>query len=157
MVGVRRTIAPTDSSSDSDTEDGSILEEPGGQEEEDEEGDGKLETETWVEWIVRATGIAESQASKVGVTDWVQGQRKRLWNFAGHTARRADNRWSTRLLSWIPESRSRGVGRPKARWGDCLGRYMDCIYGAGGYWTEIAQDRDTWNFLAEDFITGAWH
>ena len=154
MVGVRQIRVPTDSSFDSDTENGSTLEEQGGQE---EQGDDKLETETWVQWIVRTIDIAESQASQAGVTDWVQGQRKRLWNFAGHTARRSDNRRSTRLLSWTPENRSRGIGRPKARWGDCMGRYLESIYGEGGDWAKIAQDRHTWNYLAGAFITGAWH
>ena len=153
MVGHRRTVLPTDDQSDSDSDDDSTCEEPTDQEDDDD----KLETETWVAWIVRATGIAESQAGRAGVTDWVQGQRTRHWNFAGHTARRSDSRWSTRLLSWLPESGTRGVGRPKVRWSDCLNRCLDSIYGGSGDWTEIVQDRDTWNNLARDFVAASWH
>ena len=139
MVGVRRTVLPTEDQSDSDSDDDSTCEEPDEQEDEDD----KLETETRVAWIVRAVGIAEFQAGKAGVTDWVQGQRTRHWNFAGHTARRSDSRLSTRLLSWLPESGTRGVGRPNVRWSDCLNRYLDSIYGGRGDWIEVAQDRDT--------------
>ena len=154
MVGARRTVVPTGDVYDSDSSDDSTCDEPDDQENQE---DDKMETETWVAWIIRATGIAESQAGRAGVTDWVQGQRTRQWNFAGHTARRSDNRWSTRLLNWLPESCTRGVGHPKARWSDCLDRYLDFTYGSSGDWIEITQDRDTWNYIAEDFVVAdAW-
>ena len=43
--------------------------------------------ESWIEWIQRTTWMAEGQLSKTGIDDWVVGQRKRQWRFAGHTAR----------------------------------------------------------------------
>eukprot|EP00973_Karenia_brevis_P010521 1427247-Karenia_brevis.AAC.1 len=40
--------------------------------------------ESWLDWLRRATGIAEGLASKHGVSDWVEEQRRRKWRLAGH-------------------------------------------------------------------------
>ena len=155
IVGTNRKFdrKVSDSSTDSEEDPG---EEPA--ENEDDDFGEKLQTETWVEWIVRATGLAELHASKAGVTDWIQAQRSRKWRFAGHVARRTDNRWSTKLLMWIPDAGKRGVGRPKTRWSDCLQDYVKAAYqDDAAIWTDIAQDRDTWHHLAEDFISNSWN
>ena len=64
----------------SDNDDASVLEEP------------ELEEESYLEWLKRATGIAEHVAVKAGVEDWVKQQRRRKWSWAGHVARRTDGR-----------------------------------------------------------------
>jgi hypothetical protein len=153
IVGVgrlRRTgeVSPTSSDSSSDES------EP----EQCEDEEGKLDTETWVEWCIRATGISEHHANIAGVTDWVHGQRQRKWNFAGHTARREDGRWSTKLLKWAPELSHRGAGHPKLRWADPLTKYTSAAFGCDERtgWTDYAQDRLSWAFLLEDFVVHRW-
>jgi hypothetical protein len=89
--------------------------------------------ETWVEWIKRATKTAEELSAKAKVTDWIEGQRKRKWGFAGHTMRRDDGRWSRLLLEWRPIG-NRSVGHPKTRWTDVLEQFSD-------YWNFIWQDK----------------
>ena len=102
--------------------------------------------ESWVEWIRRSTHIAEVALTKAGVSDWVVGHRKRLWRFAGHTARRRDGRWNTELLSWIPTG-FRFDWRPKRRWSDALDEFWLGRGVAAGGWIEHAQDRDRWHAL----------
>eukprot|EP00973_Karenia_brevis_P036711 5058766-Karenia_brevis.AAC.1 len=67
--------------------------------------------ESFVDWISRATHMAEDVAAKLHVTDWVSEQRKRKWQLAGHTARRNDGRWSTQMVFWQPHG-IRNVGHP---------------------------------------------
>ena len=53
------------------------------------------------------------------------------------TARRADGRWTFKLLSWVPWFRitaSRHVGRPNMRWDDAIARL------AAGDWIHEALD-----------------
>ena len=38
------------------------------------------EEETWVDWIIRATGVAKNEMKKTGLDNWVEAQRKRKWN-----------------------------------------------------------------------------
>ncbi|CAI5455831.1 unnamed protein product [Caenorhabditis angaria] len=72
-------------------------------------------------------------------------QQKTRW--AGHMARRNDNRWSTATLDWYPRDWKRPVGRPPLRWSDEL-RKNHCIYDNNNklveYWTTRAKDRDKW-------------
>ena len=76
--------------------------------------------EPWMEWIQRVTGIAEHEARKAKVPDWVEEQRRRKWRWAGHLMRRSDGRWSTKILQWAPVTGQRSVGHPARRWADCI-------------------------------------
>ncbi|KAI8429904.1 hypothetical protein MSG28_000382 [Choristoneura fumiferana] len=40
------------------------------------------------------------------------------WQWAGHIARRTDNRWGRKVLEWRPRTGRRSVGRPPTRWTD---------------------------------------
>ena len=45
--------------------------------------------------------------------------KRRKWKWAGHVARRSDDRWTTSVTSWWPrESGKRSRGRQKKRWKD---------------------------------------
>ena len=81
--------------------------------EPDNDDDSKeMDHETWVEWIVRTTGIVEGQLGKAGLDDWCTAVRRKKWRWAGHLARRDDGRWSTRRLDWQPLKGQRKRGRP---------------------------------------------
>ena len=107
---------PEESSSEEFTEDGPFS--STGAESDVSSGE-KSSEETWVQWITRATKVAELEAAKVKVTDWLIGQRLRKWGLAGHTARRDDGRWSNFVLDWQPIGQ-RKVGHPTQRWTDAL-------------------------------------
>ena len=157
IVGVGRRCVPVDSSCSGSSSSASEpeLEHSWGKEEEKE----KIQSESWVDWIRRATGIVELHAERARVTDWIDGQRVRKWALAGHTARREDNRWATRLLQWFPQG-CRSVGRPKVRWRDVLVKYVASAfaYGSGccDRWKDVAQDRASWRLLQEDFVRKSW-
>ena len=84
----------------------------------DEEGSRGPDTakETWVEWVKRVTRAAQKELLKARIGDWIEQQRLRKWRWAGHVARRSDNRWSTISVSWQP-----GVGGPSYRVLDIIG------------------------------------
>ena len=65
--------------------------------------------EPWVDWIRRATGLAELHLHKAGAEDWIGGHTRRKWRWAGHLARKDDDRWSKKSLDWTPPG-TRKVG-----------------------------------------------
>ena len=100
--------------------------------------------ESWLDWIKRATSIAESQLKKAGIDDWVTAQRRRKYKWAGHVSRRCDGRWSTRALNWIPVDGVRKVGHPRKRWIDEIVQYFECLSLGSEGWLFAAADRKTW-------------
>eukprot|EP00973_Karenia_brevis_P023276 3205690-Karenia_brevis.AAC.1 len=76
------------------------------------------ELENYVDWIRRATHIAENAMSKAKVEDWVSKQRRLKWSWAGHIARRQDHRWSSEVLTWTVTGGYRMPGHPVRRWQD---------------------------------------
>jgi hypothetical protein len=105
--------------------------------------------EDWVDWIKRATGIAEQKTNKSGVEDWVNEQAKRKFLWAGHVARRDDGRWNEKLLHWWPEG-ERSREHPKRRWSDVFDAYFEEI--GRGEWLLYTGNRPSWAELAENFV-----
>jgi hypothetical protein len=157
MIGVGRLRKKREVAEDeSDSGDESATDESGSLHDERDEGDDS-EVEDWVEWIKRATRIAEYHLEKVRLEDWVTGQRRRKFRWAGHVARRSDGRWSYRLLDWQPREGHRTAGRPKRRWADNIDNYvMEHVGLDKGAWIALAQDRDAWKALENDFVNEAW-
>ena len=114
--------------------------------------------ESWVEWIQRTAHVAEKALHKAGIDDWVKAQRRNKFRWAGHAARRTDQRWSHQVLDCFPEEGKRSVGRPKLKWSDSLDNYF-CKLGTEsgddgwqvfegmqpGAWLAIALDREEWH------------
>ena len=110
--------------------------------------------ENWVDWIQRATRVAEDAMVKYSVPDWVDEVCKRKFHWAGHVSRRADGRWSKAVLTWQPVGQ-RCRGRPLMRWCDSISRFFDDMSTAMGRhidWMEMAQDRDGWKALEQQFV-----
>ena len=160
MLGSARRVVDGDGCPHDGSDSSSDDSPPGEEEDEltDNEND-KAITETWVEWIVRTTRAVEAQLSRAKISDWCVAQCKRKWNFAGHTARRQDGRWSTRLLSWTGQSLGkRARGRPVTRWGDALDAFCcDGVSPEVGTWTMYAQCRPEWARLSEVFAVQPKH
>ena len=53
-------------------------------------------------------------------------------------------------MHWVlmgkPEGK-RPLGRPRRRWEDNIKMDLQEVGGGGGYWIELAQDRDRWRAL----------
>ena len=86
---------------------------------------------------------------KIGVPDWAEEQRRRLWRWAGHTAKREDGRWTRAVLVWLPNG-IRKRGHPKRRWEDALLEFWIAEYGCTK-WRAAAQDRDQWKAMERHF------
>ena len=111
-----------------------------------------LGTETLVEWIQRARGIAEATARSCRVSNWVESQRLKMWQWAGHVARRDDGRWSKKVLLWEPTDGQRPRGHPPRRWADRLDQYVNEQMGLHkGEWMMLPDDRKGWSSWADGF------
>ena len=75
---------------------------------------------------------------KTQVKDIIKKIKEAKWRWAGHVARREDNRWTKRLTEWQPRTGKRNRGRQKRRWRDDL---TTCV---GATWTRLAQNRKQW-------------
>ena len=84
--------------------------------------------EPWVDWIQRVTREAEAHMEKAGGKSWIELQRRRHHKWAGHVARMADDRWTQKVLDWLPDgSCGRRHARPRKRWADDLDAHADCV------------------------------
>ena len=102
--------------------------------------------ESFVTWITFATSKIKGFVETGALLDWVSEQRKRKWKWAGHCARRTDNRWTRRFLDFqLPTSRARG--RPRARWSDDIVKFLQSegMIGPEESWIDVAQSREFWN------------
>jgi hypothetical protein len=131
-----------------------------GEENENDTDEEDEELEPYIDWILRATEVAVRRANEAKVSNWLEAQRKRKWEFAGHIARRNDGRWSKQSILWEPSGGKRKVGHPTRRWSDCLEAFaklkseeyeksMPCV--------EMARDRALWFSLKADFVKTGWH
>ena len=88
------------------------------------------------------------------VPEWVEETWRRKFRWAGHVARRFDGRWTKEILRYIPIGK-RAQGRPRIRWSDSLDAFFthrqneDTAYVT---WGGIAQSRETWHDLEDEFV-----
>ena len=101
--------------------------------------------EPWVDYVRRTAHLVDDLAAKAGVESWVRTSRRRKWRLGGCLARVNDDRWSWKVLSWVPPSQ-RSRQRPRTRWSDSLAQF------AGGNWCEVACDLAQWSALEEGFV-----
>ncbi|CAH2242561.1 jg8133 [Pararge aegeria aegeria] len=80
------------------------------------------------------------------VTDIAQRVAKLKWKWAGHIARRTNERWGSKVLEWRPRTGKRGVGRSPTRWTNDIKRV------AGSRCKQAAQDRGFWNSLQKTYV-----
>ena len=80
------------------------------------------------------------------VTDIALKVSKLKWQWAGHIARRTDNRWGKKVLEWRPRTGRRSVGRPPTRWTD------DLVKTAGNRWMQEASSRSKWRSMGEAYV-----
>ncbi|KAI1714327.1 putative uncharacterized transposon-derived protein F52C9.6 [Ditylenchus destructor] len=73
--------------------------------------------------------------------DAIDEAKKRKLRWAGHIARREDNRWTKIATTWEPK-----VKAPKG-WGKPLSWKQQITEIAGKEWMETAQDREKWRSI----------
>jgi len=66
--------------------------------------------------------------------------------WAGHVARKGENRGVQRVLVGKPQGK-KPLGRPRRRWEDNIKMDLQEVGGGRGDWIELAQDRDRWRAL----------
>ena len=81
---------------------------------------------------------------KTKVRDIMETVSKLKWEWAGHIARRTDNRCTTRITDWTPRGYTRKQGRQKTRWRDDLDSFNK-------RWSRIAADRKRWRELRKAY------
>ena len=109
--------------------------------------------EPWMDWIQRATHIAEDYASRYGVTDWASAHFSRKFRLAGRIGRRMDSRWSKKVLYWVPEGATRQRGHPHKRWSDALDDFFKAAHQMEpGEWLNLCVDRNAWASLSSVFV-----
>ena len=72
--------------------------------------------------------------------------KSRWMRWAGHVARKGEDRGVHRVLVGKPEGK-RPLGRPRHRWDDNIKMDIQEVRGGRGDWMELAQDRDRWQAL----------
>lgn len=83
---------------------------------------------------------------QTGVQDIVCKIKKLKWQWAGHIARTADDRWTKIVTEWIPLQGKRKQGRPSTRWEDDIRKFL------GVTWMREANNRIKWCQQGEAFI-----
>ena len=123
--------------------------------------DGTGDQENYVDWIRRATHEAEQIRKDIHMPDWAEEVHRRVFRWAGHTARRHDGRGTREILSWSASGRRRR-GRPLSRWSDHLNKFFQQARGDSGtitennvFWMALAEDRQGWTSLEEDYVNFA--
>ena len=113
---------------------------------------GKQGLETWVEWVVRSTRIAEQTMVDLGVPDWVEEVHRRRFRWAGRTSRVSDDRWTKEVLQWSATG-ARKRGRPRCRWADQLNKFFkQGLQATNEFWLELAQEKQSWDTLEGDYV-----
>ena len=92
-----------------------------------------------IEWI----------RQKTQVIDIIHRIKSLKWQWAGHLARRTDNRWSTKITLWYPRGFKRPRGRPNLRWDH------DIRKQAGITWPRKANNRKLWAQMKNDYVREA--
>ena len=72
--------------------------------------------------------------------------KEQKWRWAGHVARREDNKWRKRLTDWTLREGKRNRKRPDRRWPD------EIKENAGATWQQLAKSRESWKRLREVFV-----
>ena len=85
-------------------------------------------------------------SGRTKVIDIINTVRKMKWTWAGHINRLKDDRWTSRVTTWIPCDKTIRQGRPAKRRRDDMDKYWsDTI------WQRTAHDRVIWRRHAEAF------
>ena len=81
--------------------------------------------------------------------DIVERVKALKWNWAGHLSRMTNDRWTKKIVEWIPRDGTRSRGRQRRRWADLF------IQKLGPHWMTKARDRKYWKEMGEAYAKEA--
>ena len=93
----------------------------------------KDDLEPWVDFIKRATHIAETTISKQNIPLWTTAYLRRKWRWAQRLTTLPDDRWCRLITNWQPTTSEqrpayRRQGRPRKRWRDDIDDYFKHLH-----------------------------
>ncbi|CAH2245297.1 jg15679 [Pararge aegeria aegeria] len=86
---------------------------------------------------------------KTKLVDVTKRIRILKWNWAGHVCRLQPERWTNKVIEWVPRNETRKRGRPRKRWRDIFHQWC------GPDWMRKARDRKLWRDLGEAYAVEA--
>ena len=124
--------------------------------------------ESYVDWIIRATGEAEAKARASRVSCWLELHLQSKWAWAARLSSMPSGRWARRVTLWRDSEwwsyQERGDGaygaRPiraqrgsQLRWEDDLRKFCTQVHGA--LWQDLAKDVEFWSAQTSAFCQWA--
>ena len=91
----------------------------------------------------------ETIRKETRVTDVLEKIRNLKWRWAGHVCRMSDDRWTYKIMQWMPRAGQRSRGRPKKRWEDIFKERC------GPDWRRQARERERWRKQGEAYAKEA--
>eukprot|EP00973_Karenia_brevis_P036648 5050595-Karenia_brevis.AAC.1 len=89
--------------------------------------DGVLEP--WVDFIKRATRVAETHIDRCKIQEWHVHHLRKTWKWAARVAQQPTDRWSKQVALWAPQLHNpqralRPQARPRKRWDDTINTFL---------------------------------
>ena len=118
--------------------------------------------EDYLQWIRRATRIADGKARDAGVRCWVESFLSAKWQWAGKVMNMQADRWASRTTlwrdsSWCSAQSSRPLrtrlGR-HVKWEEDLRQYASTVSSKS--WQENAQDSKFWHEQERNYLKWGW-
>ena len=125
--------------------------------------------EDWVDWVKRATRVAETHAAAAKVESWVDSHLRLKWNWAGKIMNMSPERWARRVTVWRDSEWSpwqltgasaygtrpiRSRAGHFQRWENELCQYAASIGEQS--WQSIALDKSLWDSHTASCIRFIW-
>ena len=151
VLGSRRRLTRVDGTTDTSSD--SRESETDG----DEDEGSQYEMEPWIDFLKRATYLAEEQAQAAGLQEWLSSWRSKQWRWARKVVTDGRKKWSNTALQWNPQLHAsrysaRAQARPKKKWTDDVQGYLSNL-GITQPWEDLAKIGEIWEDLEAGFLT----
>ena len=107
--------------------------------------------EPWIDYIRRATHVAEHTASKLHIEEWTTVYWRRQWRWMHRLAAQSSDRWSLLAALWDPEIHDsrparRQQARPRKRLDDDVQQFLMGLFpNTTPHWSRLARDAQSWD------------
>ena len=113
--------------------------------------------EPWPEFLKRTARWTEEQLKVAGQSEWLTTWRTRQWRWAHKLVTHEESKWSAIATHWNPllhsdAPRRRAQARPRKRWIQDIGDFLEAKTHNSESWMLLALDEETWMSNANDCI-----
>ena len=114
--------------------------------------------ETWVDFIQRATRIAEETIAKHEIEEWTTLLWRRTWRWCHRVAQQPRDRWSHLVAHWRPDldDKRRGTrhqARPRKRWDDDIQHFLRThLATLDADWRDLARNPGAWRNMEQHYL-----